>query len=115
MSHSMPPALARRTIHLAPMTSSFCLIIPLPLSGAPGIECRNGGITQIIFTFPTAVTINSALGTQGAQVTSGTGSVSSVSGAGATGTVNLTGVTNLQWITVTLFGVSDGTYTNDVA
>jgi hypothetical protein len=30
-------------------------------------------------------------------------------------TVNLTGVTNQQWITITLYGVSDGTYTNDVA
>jgi hypothetical protein len=92
------------------------LDIPLPLSGAPAIECRSGGITQLVFTFPAAVTINSALGTQGAQVTSGAGSVSSVSGAGTSSvTVNLTGVTNLQWVTVTLFGVNDGTYMNDVA
>ena len=63
-----------------------------------------------------AVTVNAALGTQGAQLTSGVGNVSSVSGAGTTTvTVNLTGVTNAQWITLTLFGVSDGTYTNDVA
>jgi hypothetical protein len=90
--------------------------IPLPLSGAPGIECRNGGVTQITFTFPAAATINNALGTQGARVTSGAGSVSSVSGVGTNAvTVNLTGVTNQQWITVTLFGVSDGAYKNDVA
>jgi hypothetical protein len=39
-----------------------------------------------------------------------------VSGAGTnTVTVNLAGVTNQQWITITLFGVNDGTYTNDVA
>ena len=92
------------------------LDIPLPLSGAPGIECRSGGITKIIFPFPAAVTVNNTLGTQGARVTSGAGSVSSVSGAGTnTVTVNLTGVTNVQWITVTLYGVSDGTYSNDVA
>ena len=30
-------------------------------------------------------------------------------------TVTLTGVTNQQWITLTLHGVSDGIYTNDVA
>jgi uncharacterized protein (TIGR02597 family) len=92
------------------------LDIPLPLSGAPGIECRSGGISKIIFPFPAAVTVNNTLGTQGARVTSGAGSVSSVSGAGTnTVTVNLTGVTNVQWITVTLYGVSDGTYSNDVA
>jgi uncharacterized protein (TIGR02597 family) len=92
------------------------LDIPLPLGGAPGIECRDGGITEIIFTFPTAVAVNEALGTQGAQLTSGIGNVSNVSGAGTnTVTVTLTGVTNAQWITLTLFGVSDGTYANDVA
>jgi uncharacterized protein (TIGR02597 family) len=89
--------------------------IPLPLSDAPGIEGRNGGVTQIIFTFPAAVTINTALGNgTGAQVTSGAGSVSGVNVATNTVTVNLTS-SNAQWITVTLYGVSDGTYMNDVA
>ncbi len=92
------------------------LDIPLPLGDSPGIECRDGGITEIIFTFPAAVTVNAALGTQGAQLTSGIGNVSSVSGAGTNKvTVTLTGVSNAQWITLTLFGVSDGTNTNDVA
>jgi uncharacterized protein (TIGR02597 family) len=92
------------------------LDIPLPLGGPPGIECRNGGITEIIFTFPAAVAVNAALGIQGAQLTSGIGNVSNVSGTGTnTVTVTLTGVTNAQWITLTLFGVSDGTYANDVA
>ena len=90
--------------------------INLPLGGTPGIECRNGGVTRVIFTFPVAVSVNAMLGTQGASITSGVGSISSVSGAGTNSvTVNLTGVTNQQWITVTLYGVSDGTYTNDVA
>jgi uncharacterized protein (TIGR02597 family) len=95
---------------------SGTLGIPLPLGGSPGIECRSGGITQIVFTFPTNVTVNNALGTQGGRVTSGTGSVASVSGAGTgTVTVNLSGVANAQWNTVTLYGVSDGINTNDVA
>lgn len=90
--------------------------INLPLAGTPGIECRNGGVTQVVFTFPAAVSVNAALGTQGASITSGAGSISSVSGAGTNAlTVNLTGVTNPQWITVTLYEVSDGTYTNDIA
>ena len=49
------------------------LDINLPASGAPGTECRIGGASQAIFTFPAAVTINTALGTGGAKVTSGTG------------------------------------------
>jgi uncharacterized protein (TIGR02597 family) len=90
--------------------------VPLPLGGTPGIECRLGGVTQVVFTFPAAVTVNTALGTQGASVTSGVGSVSGVSGSGTTTvTVNLAGVTNRQYVTVTLLGVSDGVYTNDVA
>jgi uncharacterized protein (TIGR02597 family) len=89
--------------------------IPLPLGGSPGIECRTGGITQIVFSFPAAVTVNTALGIQGARVTSGTGSVTGVSGGGtATVTVDFSGVTNAQWITVTLYGVNDGINTNDV-
>ena len=90
--------------------------INLPFGGAPGIECRNGGVTQVVFTFPAAVSLNTTLGIQGASITSGAGSIFSVSGGGTRAvTVNLTGVTNQQWITVTLSGVSDGTYTNDVA
>ena len=37
--------------------------INLPLTGNPGIECRSGGATndyQVVFTFPTAVSFNSA-------------------------------------------------------
>ncbi len=47
-------------------------------------------------------------------VTSGAGSVSSFSVSGSQVTVNLTGVTNVQRITVTLFDVNDGTNTGDV-
>src|SRR5437867_11410606 len=62
----------------------------------------------MIVNFVNSVTVGSAL------VTSGTGSVSSFSVSGSQVTVNLTGVTNVQRITVTLFNVNDGTHMGDV-
>jgi hypothetical protein len=83
--------------------------IPLPLSGNVGIECRTGPTYQMIINFATSVTVESA------AVTSGTGMVSSFSGSGTSQiTVNLTGVTDVQRITVTLHNVNDGTNTGDV-
>jgi RHS repeat-associated protein len=84
----------------------------LPLTGNAGIECRSGGASnahQIVLSFAGPVTFASA------AVTSGTGTLASTSTNGAQITVNLTGVTNAQTIVVTLFGVSDGTVTNNVA
>ena len=86
--------------------------VPLPLTGNVGIECRSGGATndyQMIINFATTVTVGSA------SVTSGAGSVSSFTGSGTSQiTVNLTGVTNVQRITVTLFNVNDGTHMGNV-
>jgi len=85
--------------------------VPLPLTGNVGIECRSGGATndyQMIINFATTVTVGSA------SVTFGTGSVSSFSVSGSQITVNLTGVTNVQRITVTLFNVNDGTHMGNV-
>jgi hypothetical protein len=85
--------------------------VPLPLTGNVGVECRSGGGTndyQMIVNFASAVTVESV------AVTAGTGSVSSFSVSGAQVTVNLTGVTNIQRITVTLHNVNDGTSTGDV-
>ncbi|MGI8435591.1 MAG: TIGR02597 family protein [Chthoniobacterales bacterium] len=85
--------------------------IPLPLSGISGVECRsNNGSYKIVFTFPSAVTFS------GAAVTSGT--VSSAIPTAISSTVvavDLAGVNDLQAVTVTLLGVSDGAHTNDVA
>jgi len=86
--------------------------IPLPLTGNVGIECRSGGASnnyQMIVNFATNVTLESA------SVTSGTGMVTSFTGNGtSTITVNLTGVINIQRITMTLHNVNDGTHTGDV-
>ena len=85
--------------------------VPLPLTGNVGVECRSGGATndyQMIINFANPVTVGSA------SVTSGTGSVSSFSVSGSQVTVNLTGVTNVQRITVTLFNVNDGTHMGNV-
>jgi hypothetical protein len=85
--------------------------VPLPLTGNVGVECRSGGATndyQMIVNFASAVTVESV------AVTSGTGSVSSFSVSGSQVTVNLTGVTDVQRITVTLHNVNDGTSTGDV-
>ena len=50
-----------------------------------------------------------------AAVTSGAGSVTTATGSGTTAvTVNLTDVTNAQKITITLFGLSDGTNTGEL-
>jgi hypothetical protein len=86
--------------------------VPLPLSGTPGIECRSGGVSNVyhlVVTFLNPVTFG------GASVTAGTGMVTSTTGNSTTTvTINLGGVTNAQTLMVTLFGVNDGTSTNDV-
>jgi hypothetical protein len=85
--------------------------IPLPLTGSVGVECRSGGATndyQMIINFMNPVTVANA------SVTSGTGSVSSFTVSGSQVTVNLTGITNVQRITVTLFNVNDGTHMGNV-
>lgn len=82
------------------------------LIGNVGVEPRSGGVNsdyQVVFTFPNAVTFS------GAALIAGTGSVSSTTGSGTTNvTVNLTGVANVQRITLNLLGVSNGIFTNDV-
>jgi PKD repeat protein len=81
--------------------------INLPLTGTRGVECRSGGTTNdytMVFSFARSLT-----SVTGASVTNGTGSVSN-SGIGPNPnqyTVNLTGVTNAQYITVTMAGAHD--------
>ena len=77
----------------------------IDLLAANPIECRSGGANndyQIVYTFPSAVTFTSA------TVSSGTGTVQSSSGSGTTTvTVDLTGVTNIQRITVKLLALTE--------
>ncbi len=77
--------------------------VNLPISGPPfGIECRSsGGNHTFVFTFSNS--INSAT----ASVTGGTGAAGSPSFSGNVVTVNLTGVTDVQVLTVTLNNVTD--------
>ena len=83
--------------------------VPLPLTGNVGVECRSGPTYQMIVNFASAVTVESV------AVTSGTGNVDSFSGSGTSQiTINLSGVTNVQRIMVTLHNVNDGTSTGDV-
>lgn len=79
--------------------------IDLPSSGGPGIECRDGGANgdhTIVVTFSNNVVSGNA------SVTSGAGSVAgSPTFNSNTMTVNLTGVTDVQNIAVTLNNVTD--------
>ena len=78
--------------------------VNLPLVGEPGVECRNGaGKYKFVFSF------NNTVVSGAASVTLGTGMVLGSPGfSGNTMTVNLTGVTDVQKITVTLTDVTDG-------
>jgi hypothetical protein len=91
---------------------------------APGIECRTGGATldhTVVVTFAVPVTVIGN-GTVKAQVTSGAGQVgtggvpngNAVVVSGATVTVSLTNITNAQRLSITIFGVNDGTISGDV-
>ena len=77
--------------------------INLPLSGEPGVECRNsGGNHTLVFTCDNNLVSGSA------SVTGGSGSVSgSPTFSANTMTVNLTGVADAQKTTVTLHAVTD--------
>jgi hypothetical protein len=77
--------------------------VSLPLGGEPGVECRSsGGNHTLVVTFTNSVLSGSA------SVTTGIGAVlGSPTFAGNTMTVNLTGVADVQKVTVTLSGVTD--------
>ena len=106
----VPTSAVSRKVHGG--AGTFDINLPLvPISGAVGIECRIGAVAgahQEVITFASPVTVS------GVAVTSGTGSAT-FSGSGTTViTVNLTGVTDVQRLGVTLQNVSDGTNTGDV-
>ena len=76
--------------------------INMPISGQSGVECRSGGDYTLVFTF------NNTVLSGDAAVTGGTGTVSgSPTFSGRDMIVNVTGVTNVQILTVTLSNVTD--------
>lgn len=77
--------------------------IDLPLTGAPGVECRSsGGNHTLVFAFSNDVVNGSA------SVTAGTGTVSgSPTFSGSSMTVDLTGVTDAQEMKIQLSGVTN--------
>ena len=80
----------------------------MPVSGAVGIEDRNGaGSHQIVANFSGPVTVGSV------AVTTGTGAAT-FGTAGAICTINLTGVTNAQRLGVTLSNVTVGARNGDI-
>jgi hypothetical protein len=91
--------------------------IPLPITGPRGIECRSGGANgdyTLLLNF-----VNTLTNVGGASVTSGTGTVSSsyVGSDPHQYVVQLAGVTNAQYITVTLANVNDsvGNFSSNVS
>ncbi len=87
--------------------------INLPLTGAPGVECRQGqgpSFTnhQIVVTFAAPVTFASAM------VTTGTGTVDSATASGNQVTIELSNVADRQTLALTLVNVNDGANSSDV-
>ena len=77
--------------------------IPLPFTGAPGVESRSGGMNgvhKIVITFNNPLTAASAAVSAGSILGAPTFAGNSIS-------VNLTGVPNAQQITVTLTDATD--------
>ena len=110
---SIPTSVVSRKTHGA----AGAFDINLPLTGNAGIECRSGGANsdyQVVFTFPTAVTLSGASVTHEAGRSGNMAGAPIVSPDGRTVTLNLTNVTDAQTITMTLSGVNNGTSTNDV-
>jgi hypothetical protein len=88
--------------------------VNLPVTGSAGIECRTGGPNgnhTVIISFANAVSVGSA----SVGSSDGLAMVSSFNVNGALVTVNLTKVTNVQTITISLNNVSDGTNVGNVS
>lgn len=94
--------------------------IDVSLGGADRVECRSGGATgdyQLILTFPAPVSVHGSPQAQafgGVVGTGGTPNGGAVNVNGTLVTIPLTNVQNAFRSSITLFGVSDGTDTNDV-
>jgi hypothetical protein len=114
-SASAPTSIVSRKMHGGAGTFD----IPMPLAGAPGIECRGDGAVNdysLVFTFPGNVTALSGATVSGHDPTGATGTVANTQlGPNANqATVNLTNVSTGQYLTVSLTGITVGGITSDV-
>jgi hypothetical protein len=100
----MPNAAASRKVHGAAGTFDIPLNVSAPLTGPISIEPRSGPVSgeyQIVVAFPTAVTVG------GVTVNAGNASAAH-SVAGDFVTINLTNVSDVQRLGLTLTSVNDG-------
>ncbi len=93
--------------------------VPLPLTGATGIECRQGptaGSHQIVFNFPAPVTFTGGTITPQGNVLNSSAQLNGMpTGSGtAQAVMNLMNVTNAQTVMITLTGVNAGAGTTNV-
>ncbi len=104
-SNLVPVSAVSRKTHGAAGTYD----VPLPLTGARGVECRYGGTSgnfQVVVSFVAPVTFTSA--------SSSAGTVSSAMSSGNDVIINLTNVPNISNPNITLNAVTDGTSTSTV-
>jgi hypothetical protein len=76
--------------------------VDLPLTGEPGVECRNGGGNLTV-----VVTFTNTMVSGNASVTGGTGNVAGTTFSGNTVTANITGAADVQRLTLTLSNMTD--------
>jgi hypothetical protein len=105
---ALPFTVANNPIMVSRMTHGGAAFdVNLPLTGKRGVECRSGGANgnyTVVFQFG-----NSLTSVGGASVAQGTGSVSgrAIGANNHEYVVSLTGITNAQYITVSLTNVQD--------
>ena len=94
---TLSSAVSRRT-----QGSAGTFDIPLPLTGSPGIEDREGGPELLVLTFAAPVVEGSSFG-----VTLTSGSVSSTAVNGSTLSINTSGATNGQTLVANITDLRD--------
>ena len=107
------PLLVRSAVSRKTHGAAGVFDVNLPLTGAPGVECRSGsgvgsGDHQIVVAFAAPVTVPSL-------IANGVFSGGNFSVAANVVTVNLTGVGNAQTLTLVFDGVTDGVNTGTVS